>query len=304
MTSRTRLLAVAVALGVACSLFPAAASAKHAAPQTRYYLALGDSLSVGFQPKPNGVGVETRQGYTNDLYAFERKTVKGLKLVELGCPGDTVESLLTGKGNVANAKRFHCVRTGGSQLKAALKFLKTHRKKGEVPLITIDIGANDIDGCASVPAAQIGACVSKGENAIKTGTPKILRALRKAAPKRTAFSGMTLYDPVLAGYFSPNPATKALALASVPLLKTINGDITAADDAGKFKTADVADAFDSYDSTTLVMYRGQLVPKNVVEVCMLSWACTAPPQGPNIHANAAGYRAIAGAFEAVVGKLH
>jgi hypothetical protein len=54
----------------------------------------------------------------------------------------------------------------------------------------------------------------------------------------------------------------------------------------------------------MVPYNGTLVPKNVAEVCTLSWACTAPPQGPNIHANAAGYGVIAGAFADVLGKLH
>ena len=305
MALRARLFAVALGLLGLLAISPlatATASAKQKAV-TRYYLALGDSLSVGFKPKANGVGVETNQGYTNQLYTFEHKTIHSLKLVELGCPGDTTGSLLTGKGNASNAKQFHCVRKGGSQLAAAVKFLKAHHKKGEVPLITLDIGANDVDGCASVPSAQIGSCVTKGETAIKTNTPKILSALRKAAPKGTAFAAMNLYDPVLAGYFSTNPTTKALAAASVPLLKGINNDIAAADTAGKFKTADVADAFDTY-VVTPVSYNGQMVPKDVAEVCMLTWACTAPPQGPNIHAKKIGYAAIAGAFEAVVGKLH
>jgi hypothetical protein len=113
---------------------------------------------------------------------------------------------------------------------------------------------------------------------------------------------MNLYDPVLGDYF--NASKQYLANASVALLKGINADILSADTAGKFKTADVADAFDTYDSTTKVAYNGQQVPKDVAVVCTLTWACTAPPQGPNIHAKKGGYAVIAQAFEKVVGKLN
>ena len=292
-----------VAAAMLASVGAATASAKKKPKATpHYYLALGDSLSVGFQPNPQGVGMETTQGYTNDLFAYEKKTVPNLQLVEMGCPGDTTTSLLTGKGNTANAKTFKCDRSGGSQLKAAEKFLKSHHKKGEVVLVSLDIGANDVDGCADVPTSQLGACVTDGENSIKTNTPKILNGVRGAAAKGTALAAMNLYDPVLGDYFSSTK--KDLATVSVSLLKGINTDIMSADTAGKFKTADVADAFDTYNTTTMVPYHGQRVPKDVAVVCTLTWACTAPPQGPNIHAKKTGYALIAKAFEAVVGKLH
>jgi lysophospholipase L1-like esterase len=249
------------------------------------------------------VGGETSQGYTNDLYAYERKSIPGLKLVEMGCPGDTTTSMLTGSGNSSAASTFHCDRAGGSQVAAAEKFLKSHHKRGEVALVTLDIGANDVDGCTA-PGVNLITCVSDGETSIKTNTPKILNDIRGAAAPGTALAAMNLYDPVLSDYFSTNPTDKGLAEASVALLKMINGDIQSADAASKFKTAHVADAFDSYDATPLVAYRGQQVPENVAKVCTLTWACTAPPQGPNIHAKKAGYAVIGGAFEKVVGKLH
>ena len=65
----------------------------------------------------------------------------------------------------------------------------------------------------------------------------------------------------------------------------------------------VAGAFASYDTTDMVPYNGVEVPKNVAEVCTLTYACTPPPQGPNIHANAAGYAVIARAFAAVLGRF-
>lgn len=267
-----------------------------------YYLSLGDSLSVGYQPLGGG-GIETHQGYANDLEAKYAKQVKHLKLVEVGCPGDTTTSLLTGQGNDTSAQAFKCDRKGGSQLAAAVKFLKAHHGKGEVPLITIDIGANDVDGCVNQPTFdQIYACVEAGEQSIKTNTPKILKALHKAAPKGTKFVAMNLYDPVLAEELSSNSSQQSLGSESLVLVKGVNSDITGADQASKFKTADVADAFDTYD-TAPISYGSQQVPADVLKICQYTWMCTSPPIGPNIHANATGYGLIATAFEKVIGKL-
>ncbi len=312
------LVAVAITSAIA-ALSPALASAK--TPPVRYYVALGDSLSVGYQPNTQGVGVvppcstnltkypgcETSQGYANDLYAHYAKQIPGLKLVEFGCPGDTTSSLLTGKGNDASATLFHCDRKHGSQEAAAEAFLKAHHKKGEVALITIDIGANDVDGCTSAtPLSAVYTCVGAGETSIKTNTPKILSGLRKAAPKGTALAAMNLYDPVLAFALEPYSPDYGLAALSVPLLQGstgINADIAGADTAAGFKTADVASAFDTSDTTDQVPYQGKLVAKDVEEICTLTWMCAAPPVGPNIHANKQGYKVIAGAFESVLGKL-
>jgi lysophospholipase L1-like esterase len=317
---RVRFIGAAVAAGALIALaLPAVASARFTgkpvgsapAPKAktkpksvtikrRYYLALGDSLSRGMQPNVNGLTVNTNQGYVNQLFKIEHKRIAGLKLVQLGCGGETTGSMITGKGNPF-ATINHCKPKGGSQLKAAKLFLKSHHHRGEVPLITIDIGANDVDSCAT--SSDLVGCVTAGEAAIKKNLPVILSALRKAAPKGTKFAGMNLYDPVLSGYFSTNPNTKSLAMASPVFLKQVNGDIESADAAAKFVTADVADAFSSYDSTDTVPFDGQSVPLNVARVCSWTWACTTPPSGPNIHANLNGYFVMAQAFNTAIGKL-
>src|ERR1022692_1364056 len=120
MTRRfTALLTTAL---VALLVAAAGASAKTATPH--YYLALGDSLSQGMQPNVPGVTQDTNQGYANDLLVTEQKPVKNLALMQLGCGGDTTASMLTGQGNAANAKALHCDRKGGSQVAAAVGFLK------------------------------------------------------------------------------------------------------------------------------------------------------------------------------------
>ncbi len=301
MHRRTLVVFVAAAACAVAALLPAAASAKPATPH--YYLALGDSLSQGMQPDLNGVTLDTNQGYANDLLTIERKHVHNLKLVQLGCGGDTTTSMLTGKGNDVAAKFLHCDRKGGSQEAAAIGFLKAHHKKGEVPLVTVDIGANDVDGCGSVPASQIVSCVNGGLSTINANLPKILAGLKKAAPKGTMFAGMNLYDPVLGGYLSP-PSTAAhgLALASIAFVKEVNTALATADTNAGFLTADVADAFATYDSTDMVTWEGQQIPVDVARVCSWTWICQTPPSGPNIHANKNGYQVIANAFASTIGK--
>jgi lysophospholipase L1-like esterase len=293
--------AVCSLLSLAAALLPSGASA--APPQTRYYLALGDSLSQGVQPNSAGASLETAEGYANDLFAFENARIPTLALVDLGCPGETTGSMISGHGNGTAASFFHCDRTGGSQLKAAERFLKAHHNRGEVPLITIDIGANDVDGCANVPVSQIGSCVSTGEASIKHDLPIILKGIRKAAQKGTTFAAMTLYDPVLGSFFSADSTQRALAAASVPLTQQVNNSLTSADAASGFKTADVAGAFDTYDTMDMVPFENQMIPIDVARVCSWTWACTTPPSGPNVHANKNGYAVIARAFEKVVGRL-
>ncbi|MGI8863394.1 MAG: SGNH/GDSL hydrolase family protein [Solirubrobacteraceae bacterium] len=294
----SRRLRTVLLILVAVLALPAAAGA--ASPAPRYYLALGDSLSQGQQPDVNGVTRNTDQGYPDQLFQTERTRIKHLVLVKFGCGGETTTSMLTGHGNDKNAKLLHCNRTGGSQLTAAVRFLKAHHRRGEVPLVTIDIGANDVDGCAK-PGVSLGTCIASGESSIKNNVPKILNALRRAAPAKTTLAGMTLYDPVLAEYFSPTG--RPLAVASPAILKTINGELTDADTHAGFRTADVGSAFLSYDGTDMVSWEGQMIPVNVARVCSWTWACNTPPSGPNIHANKNGYAVIAQTFARAVGRL-
>ena len=212
-------------------------------PAARYYLALGDSLSQGMQPNVQGQTVDTDDGYVDDIGAWAAHRIPTLQVIKLlAAGGDTTTSLLTGKGNDAAAKALHCDRRGGSQLAAAVSFLKSHHVAGEVPLITIDIGANDVDGCATAP--DLGACLAAGMQTIKVNTPKILSALRKAAPKGTKLVAMNLYDPVLGGYFAPaTDPLHSLALASTAADQDVNATIATATKGAGFKLADVGTAF-------------------------------------------------------------
>jgi lysophospholipase L1-like esterase len=205
-----RILVPVLALAVLAALAgTAAAKTVKTKAGPRYSLALGDSLSQGQQPNLKGVTSNTNEGYADDLYQTELKSVHSLQLVKLGCGGESTQSMITGKGNKFAAYN-HCHPAGGSQLAAAVKFLKAHHDKGEVPLVTIDIGANDVDNCTTAPNPVT--CAGAGANQIATDVPKILKAIKQAAPKGTKLVGMNLYDPALGGYFAPaGSATNGLA---------------------------------------------------------------------------------------------
>jgi lysophospholipase L1-like esterase len=297
--TRRLALALTVMLLAVCGITAATVTAAGTPSDARYYVALGDSLSTGFQPTLEGKGIETHSGYVDDIYGQERRYTHDLEVVAFGCPGDTTTSLLTGVGNYALARRLRCDRTDGSQLGAALAFLRTHHTPGEVPLITIDIGINDLNHCS--PLADPTACLQAGETSISTNLPRILRALRAAAPAGAQFAAMTLYDTYL-GKRAAAGATSADAQAFLNAYREANATISADDLAAGFRTADVAEAFDTYD-TTPVGWRGAQVPANVARTCVLTWSCSPPPINHNIHPDGHGYHVIAREFELALGKL-
>lgn len=283
---RLKLIALAAGALVCACLAPPSALAKKPSPPT-YYLALGDSLARGVQPNAAGASVPTNQGYADDLYARQRAHDKHLKLAKLGCPGETTATMLGGG---------ICHYAAGSQLKAALKFIKSH----SIRLITLDIGANDVDSCAK-PAGIDYACIAAGLKTINANVPEIVKAVRKAAGKRVEIVAMTYYDPFLAEYLLGADGQN-LAQVSTTLSTTVNNDLINAFKPQHVKVADVATAFDTYTPfTTTASLPGQgTVPLAVAQICKLTWMCAAPPQGPNIHATAAGYAAIANVFAAAL----
>ena len=282
----------AAAALTACS-GPAAPNATHATPATpakapappTYYLALGDSLSRGVQPDAAGASVETQDGYPDQVYAALRRTRPTLKLVKLGCPGETTSTMINGG---------ICHYQGGSQLKAAETFLHAHR--GRVLLVTIDIGANDPEHCAGqqgggLPSlTQLASCATKGIPAAVTHLTAIMTSLNAAAGPGVRIVGMNYYLPALAEWRSGLPG-HLVARAAERLAATYNGLLDRVYTASGAQVADVFGAFDTANFTA----QGT-TPRNVALLCQWTWACAAPPRGPNQHANQAGYQVIARAF--------
>jgi lysophospholipase L1-like esterase len=287
---RTKQLAAIVACAVSC-LLPATALGSTKSPKKQsitptYYVALGDSLSAGAQPTLAGKTVPTDQGYANDLLATEQHKIKGLKLKDLGCLGESTTTMLKGGP--------HCTYKG-VQLKEAVAFIKTHK----IAFVTLDIGANDVDGCASMSGAALVTCVESGLKTVTANTPKIVKALRHAIGKQVPILGMNYYDPFLADFLG-DTSGQALAMESVGLSKLLGDDLAKAFKPQKVKLVDVANAFQTFvpfTTKTNLAGHGQ-VPVAVARICTFTWMCALKPRGPNIHANKAGYKKIAGVFAA------
>lgn len=297
---RFLLLTATIATLIAGAGSASAASASAASPQHRgpspivqrydYYLALGDSLGAGWQPNPvTGVGAITKQGYASDIDAVLKRTNPRLQYVNLACPGETTTSMINGGCPYPETYK--------SQLTAAKAFLSAHR--GARVLVTLDIGANNIDGCLSSTGIDT-ACIESGLAAVGSDLPKIVGALKSAGGHNTSIYGMNYYDPFLAEWLT-GASGQALATESVALSATFNGILKGVYTLYGIPVADVSGTFDTADFTPLVPLSATVkVPLNVARICTWTWMCAAAPVGPNIHANATGYSQIAGAFEKVI----
>jgi lysophospholipase L1-like esterase len=252
------------------------------APPATYYLALGDSLAQGVQPNASGVSVMTRDGYPDQVYAVLHASRPGLKLVKLGCPGETTTSMINGG---------ECRYRGGSQLATAVAFLQAHR--GRVLLVTLDIGANDPEHCGGRPGfGQLARCaVTDIPGAVdRLGT--IMARLKAAAGAGVRIVGMNYYLPALAEWRSGLPG-RVVAWTAEKLAATYNAMLGRVYAKSGARVANVFGAFETADFTRPA---GASVPRNVARLCQWTWECAAPPRGPNQHANQAGYQVIARAF--------
>jgi lysophospholipase L1-like esterase len=283
---RIALAALAAVAVTACS-GPVTSAGTHVhAIQASYYLALGDSLSQGVQPNATGASVDTQQGYPDQVYAALRPNRPGLRLVKLGCPGETTSTMIDGG---------ICRYPGGSQLAAAVAFLRAHR--GHVLLTTIDIGANDLEDCGSqLSLIKVLSCfVTDVPGAIGHLTT-IMERLRTAAGPSVRMAGMSYYLPALAEW-RDGSSGQAIARLSERLDGGYNDLLEHVYAKSDAKVANVFGAFDTGDFSDQVRLPGiGKVPRNVALLCRWTWACTAPPRGPNQHANTAGYGVIARAF--------
>ena len=271
---------------------------------TRYFLALGDSLAVGIQPNPAGEQLKTDNGYVTDMFAHYRAQIPHLQLVEMGCPGDDTANVVSGQGNAAAAKVYDCDRSGGSQLDAAVAFIRAH--SSQVKLVSLDIGTNDVVDCLDPTLYKKGvtatlACITQGMGAVSTNLPKILAPLKAAVAPGTKLVAGDIYDPFLAGLLVNDATVDGIARRSLALITKVNGEIAYADARAGFGTANVASAFFTYSTAKVrAPALGGSVQRNVAVLCSFTWSCTKAPRGPNIHPTTAGYLAMARAYENAV----
>jgi len=279
---RTPLLAFAALVVAGTTLvLPAAAGAATKSPT--YYVSLGDSYSVGYQPT---------KGATPGYAGYVQKHTH-LTLVNFGCGGATTTSILDTVGcpDVLPHTTGGVTYPATTQIAAADAFIAAH--KGHIGLITVSIGGNDVTSCA-VAASPL-SCVGTAVTNINTNVTTLASDLRSAAGPGVPIIGSTYPDVILGSYVYPkHPAAAssiALAKVSVPAFKVlINPALAKAYAADKGYLVDVTAATGAYGSLakTVKTKNYGTIPVPVNQVCRYSWYCA---QG-NIHATTVGYNLI------------
>jgi lysophospholipase L1-like esterase len=291
---------VATAATAGCSGSPAGTRARTTADRSprvarsgpvrparpHYYLSLGDSLAVGVQPDSAGASLPTDDGYADHLFALLRPRTPKLRLVKLGCSGETSFTLIHGG---------ICHYPAGSQLTEAVRFLHAHRR--QVSLVTIDIGANDPNSCfLGAPLSKLASCMNSRVRLTVADLRTIMSKLRAAGGRRIRVIGMNYYVPELSGWFH-GKGGQELSVLLERLVGGYNSLLSHVYHRYRARVANVFAAFHSSDFTDRVtLPQIGTIPRNVATVCQLTWACSTAPQGPNEHANAIGYAIIALAF--------
>jgi lysophospholipase L1-like esterase len=292
MRRSLRIIATGVALGAlsfaaACS--SSSSTTTTTAAPSKYYVSLGDSYSVGYQPVVSNpsTGVAT-SGYTGYVASH-----LNLKLANFGCAGATTSSLVSEVScpdvlpNTAGGQTYPTT----TQLAAAASFIKAH--PGKIGLITVSISGNDVTACAQDPNPV--SCVQAATASIKTNVAQVADELRAAAGSGVPLIGLTYPDVLLGAYVypavPPTAASVALAQLSVTAFKTlINPTLETAYAAGQGSFVDVTAKTGAYTplTTTVKDPTFGIIPAATASVCTLTWYC----QLGNIHARTVGYTAI------------
>jgi len=270
----------------ATSLVALSGVARAGAAGPTYYVSVGDSYSVGYQP---GVGATT--GYAGYV---TKKT--HLTLANFGCGGATTTSIIDSVGcpdvlpHTAGAHLYPTT----TQAAAAEAFITAHR--GHIGLITVSIGGNDVTACAT--QANPIPCVATAVTSIDQNVTTLATGLRSAAGPKVPIIGLTYPDVILGDYVYPaQPASAsrmALAAQSVVAFKTlINPALAKAYTAAGGVFVDVTAATGAYTPLTTMVTVAPYgtIPQAVARVCTLTWFCAVG----NIHATNTGY--------ALIGKL-
>ena len=287
--ARTLLIAAVGLAGTAvlAATAPAGAASGHASPT--YYVSVGDSYSVGYQP-----GLGATSGYTG--YVAKRTH---LTLVNFGCGGATTTSLIDTVGcpDILPHTGGGMAYPATTQAAAAEAFITAHR--GHIGLITVSIGGNDVTSCAS--QANPIPCVGTAVTNITTNVTTLATALRAAAGPRVPIIGLTYPDVILGDYLATNTATKSLAPLSVNAFQSlINPALQQQYQAIGATFVDVTSATGAYtpftQTTSLSGYG--TVPIAVARVCELTFFC----QYGDIHPRTVGYTEIATLIAAALPK--
>jgi lysophospholipase L1-like esterase len=237
------------------------------------YLSLGDSLAISMQPDTDGHDRGTSDGFSERVWHVRAVRSPNLALVKLGRGGETASSMIRSS------------RPGPSQLELAEQQLQA----GSVPLVTIDIGANEVERCQSGTGFDR-ACVQRGLASLRESLPQIISRLRAAGGPHVKIVGINYYNSFL-GRWVTGANGRRVALASVPVERVINSTLAQIYARAHVPVADVESSFQTRALSSYVNTRAfGRVPRAVANTCQWTWACS---DRYDDHTNSRGYRVIA-----------
>ncbi len=281
-------------------------------------LALGDSLASGYQPPdeaalpPVDPATGWRDGGYPGGYAADLAAYEHMRLIDLGCPGETTASYSNKPAQTACATLYRGEFGVANQQAAALRALAKY--PGQVRLVTFDLGANDVDACLSGESVNA-ACLTRSIAAVLNRLPRLLASVKAALIKDdpgTPLAAMDYYDPFLALQDDPGGALASeLAALSLGAVEALDASLRALCLRAGVLVADVSSEFQLASSMPPTVYRGMVLPHDVALVCRWTYMCPLPPAAgsgqstahPDVHPNNAGYARIAAAFEVAL-ALH
>jgi lysophospholipase L1-like esterase len=259
---QAKLAAVAIA---------ALAAGAHPAPKS-YYLVLGDSIAYGLQPDKVDAKLPPRafHGFADLVAARLRKSSPKLRVVNYSCLGESTRTMVEGGCPwLADKGPLHD-RYRGTQVAAALAFLRSH--PGQVSPITITLGGNDLNEVADACAGRVACIRARAPAAIRRFGARlsgILEPIRSTAPDA---------EIVLTGLYNFNADDLA---RTDPFFRSINGRI-----------AYVARRLGARYANLFALFNPQgSRARERARICAYTFICSKDDP----HPTDAGYRAIAGA---------
>ncbi len=242
---------------------PTLAGARH------YSMAVGDSLSFGFQPN-----LDFTEGFADDLGSDLHK-VYGSSTVNFACARESTTTMIS--GGCPGRFILHESYTS-AQLDAAVAFIERH--SGFISPVTLEIGANDVlpdfDQATCTPVANyLADLATMDHNLTTTILPRLQNAL-------TTSTGHQAGDLVLLNYY--NPFARQCP-NSTDFVHLINDHLAA--DATQFRVP-VVDVYAAFGGDAFM----------ADHICDLTWICD--PQFHDIHPTTAGYHLIAQAIESAL----
>ncbi|WP_410674796.1 SGNH/GDSL hydrolase family protein [Amycolatopsis sp. cmx-4-68] len=270
------LTGAAVAVALTSALTPAAqATARHGG-----YLALGDSVAFGYRPGAVTPPADYLDPANFRGYAEKYAALRGLRLANASCPGETTASMLTTgaqsngcENSLGSPVGYRTVfplhvAYAGTQIDYAVRYLQTHR---DTRLVTLTIGANDMFLCQDTTPDQ---CTGPDFQAALGQVSRNLAAILGAL--RTQYRG----DLVLVSYYSldyRDPVqvgrVKAIDAALSQVIRRYHGK--------------VADGFTAFRLASL---------RAGGDPCAAGLLIKLPAGGCDVHPTAAGHRALAAAL--------